>query len=248
MRYTNDQNDQSIRKKHFLIEVYALPLALIIGICGLIYLAFHENFLSKTDAFLGGFFSFTPGFILYAKNKNKWLKMPEAGYVNVKDLPPTYPINTNEPTEYEAEYFESKKEKIISTISGLALLVVAIWLGLNKTGFILIPIACGIMGIFMAYTGTKRLLDKKAKLKLAKSGLWTKQLGFMDYNNIVNAEVTEETSGRSPQTILNIFLKGTVFSQVVQPDERLVLTDVVGKEYVEILLDSLMSKRKEIML
>jgi uncharacterized membrane protein len=246
--YTNDQNDKSIRNKHFIIQVFALPLALILGICGLIYLAFHENLLSKTDALLGGFFSFTPAFILYAKNKNKWLKMPEAGYINIKDLPPTYPMNINEPTEYEAEYFDSKKEKIISALSGLALFFVAIWLGLNKTGFILIPIVCGIMGMFMAFTGIKRLLDKKAKLKLAKSGLWTKQLGFIDYNNISNAEFTEETSGRSPQTMLNIFLKGTLFNQAGQPDERLVLTDVLGKEYIEILLESLMSKRKEIMM
>lgn len=245
MIYTNDQTDQLIRRKHFIIQVYLIPLALIIGILGIIYLAFYENLLLKKDAFMGAFFAFTPALILYAKNKNKWLKIPESGYIYIKDWPPVYPINATEPLEYEAEYFDIKKEKITSGLTGVALVAVAIWLGSKNTGFILIPFVCGLMGISLAYVGIKGFLDKSARLKLASSGFWTKKWGFMDYHYVSKIEVTEETKGRSAQTILNIYLKDTLFNQAGKPDERMILTDVEGKEYIEILMNSLISKRKE---
>jgi hypothetical protein len=223
-----------------------LPIALILGICGSIYLAASANYLSRIDTTYGYVLSLTPGFLLFAYNKKNWLKMPDGTYHNIKGIAPVTKIYTNKPTEYEAEYFESKKEKITSALSGLALFGVGVWLGLKGSKSILIPIGAGAGGIFLSYVGIKGLLDKSAKLKLAKTGLWTKKLGFVDYKDITKVQVVEDKDGKSPQTILEIFLKETVFAEANQPDERLYLTDIEDKQYVELLLDKLMSKRNEL--
>lgn len=101
------------------------------------------------------------------------------------------------------------------------------------------------MGLFISYFGMKELLDKTAKLSLAKSGLWTNRLGFVDWNDLTKAQVVEGKSGRAPQTILEIYLRGTVFAEENQPDERLAITEIDGKDYVEILMESLRSKRND---
>ena len=126
------------------------------------------------------------------------------------------------------------------------MIVVGIWLGLKGSKSILIPIGTSASGFFLSYVGIKGLLDKSAKLKLAKKGLWTNKLGFVDWNDITKAQVVEDNSGRSPQTILEIYLKGTVFAEANQPDEKLYLTDIDGKEFVEMVVDNLIIKRNEI--
>ena len=223
-----------------------MPIGLTLGICVLIYLATTENYLPKGDVIYGCVLALTPGLFLFAYNKKNWLKMPDRTYHNVKGISPTNKINLKEPTEYEAEYFYSKKEKITSTLTGLALIGVGIWLQLKGSKSILIPIGTSVMGIFLSYVGIKGLFDKSAKLKLAKNGLWTNKLGFVDYSDITKAQVIEDTSGKTPQTILEIYLKGTVFAEANQPDERLFLTDIEDKQFVEIVLDNLISKRNEL--
>ena len=64
----------------------------------------------------------------------------------------------------------------------------------------------------------------------------------MEWKNINKAQVVQESSGRSSQTILKIYLKGTIFAEAGEPDQRLILTTVAGKENVEILMDDLVSK------
>ena len=246
MIYTNDETDKSGRQKNFYLTVYALPIGLTLGIWGIIYLATTANYLPKGDAIYGCVLSLTPGLFLFAHNKKNWLKMPDGTFHNIKGVTPTNKINLKEPIEYEAEYFYSKKEKITSTLTGFALIAVGIWLQLKGSKSILIPIGTSVMGIFLSYVGIKGLLDKTAKLKLAKKGLWTNNLGFVDYNDITKAQIIEDTSGKSPQTILEIYLKGTVFQEANQPDERLFLTEIEDKQFVEMLLNNLMSKRNEL--
>lgn len=94
-----------------------------------------------------------------------------------------------------------------------------------------------ISGLFLLYAGLKGLLDKSAQLKIAKNGLWTKKLGFVNWDDISFADVIEDKKGKSPQTYLEIRLKGTKFEEANQPDERLVLTDLKGKEHVELLIN-----------
>ena len=47
------------------------------------------------------------------------------------------------------------------------------------------------------------------------------------------------------QTILEIYLKGTIFAEANQPDERLNLTDIEGKQFVETEIYILQSKHNE---
>jgi hypothetical protein len=246
MIYSNDEADKSVRQKNFYLSVYVLPIAVIAIICGLVYSASKANYLGRTDLSYGYIFSLTPAFFLYIFNRRNWLKMPDGTYHNIKGISQTTTVNLNEPTEYEAEYFNSKKQKISTLLSGLLMVGVAIWLAIRGGRTILLPIIAIFFGVFLSYAGIKGLLDKTAKLKLAKTGLWTNKLGFVVWKNVTKAQVVENRSGRTPETILEIYLKGTVFAEANQPDERLYLTDIENKGMIETVLVTLMQKHNEV--
>ena len=240
--YTNDETDKSIRQRNFYIEVYLLPIIVVAVICGLVYWASSNKYIEKTDIGYGYFMSLTPALILYAFNRRNWLKMPDSTYHNVKGISPTPKLNFYEPTEYEAEYFYSKTEKATTTLMGLALVVVSVWLGFKRSKTILMPIVINIMGLFLIYVGLKGFLDKNARLKIAKNGLWTNKLGFVNWDDINFAEVVEDKSGKSPQLFLEVRLKGTKFEEANQPDERLLLSDIKGKDTIDMVITSSITK------
>jgi len=213
-----------------------MPLALVAIICGLVYWASFYNSLKKTDIMYGYVMSLAPAVLLYTFNRRNWLKMPDGTYHNIKGISPT--PNFNEPTEYEAVYYYSRKEKATTTFLGLALIGVSIWLGFKSPKTILVPITANITGLFIAYKGLKGLLDKTAKLKIATNGLWTTKLGFVNWDDIKFAEVFEDKSGKTPQLFLEIRLKGTKFEEANQPDEKLLLSDLNDKESVEMIINN----------
>ena len=104
---------------------------------------------------------------------------------------------------------------------------------------VLIPIGTVLFALPIFYRGVKELLDTSAQLKLAKNGLWTKKLGFVNWDDINYVEVVEEKDRRSPQTYFEIRLKGTKFEEANVPDERLLLTDIQNKDDVEMMANDL---------
>ena len=234
--YTNDESDKSIRQRNFYLTVYLLPVAVVAAICGLIYWASSKNYLQSTDISYGYFMSLTPAFLLYAYNRRNWLKMPDGTYHNMKGISPTPKLNFNEPIAYEAEYFYSRTEKAKTVLIGFALIGGSIWLGFKSSKTILLPIITNISGLFVTYMGLKGFRDKTAKLKIAKTGLWTTKLGFVNWDDINFADVVEDKSGDSPQLYLEIRLKGTKFEEANRPDERLLLSDLKDKETVEMII------------
>ncbi len=246
MIYTNDETDKAVRQKNFILTVFVLPIIIIIGICALLYIGVTSNLLLKKEANFGYCLILLLGFYYYVYQKKKWLKMPDGSYYYVKSIESIKKTTLDEPTEYEAEYFYSRKDVTNKTIIGLVLIVLSVWMFLKGMGNRVSEIAGFAGGIYLEYVGIKGLLDKEAQLKLAKKGLWTKNLGFVDWNDINKIQVIEDKSRDKPQYTLELFLKGTVFSEANQPDFRLSLTNIDGKEYVEILAESLLSKRNEL--
>ena len=237
MIYTNDEADKSVRRKNFYLGVYLLPVLTAGIFIALLYLGFSSGRLTLSDFIYGCVLSFTPAMFVYAFNRRHWLKMPDGTYHNIKGLPPTNKMTFNEPAVYEAEYFYSKKEKATSLLTGLFLIGVSVWISQNREKSILIPVITILGGVFLSYIGTKGLLDKTAKLKIAKNGLWTGRLGFVHWDDINYADVVEDKSGRHPQTYLEIRLKGTKFEEADQPDERLFLTDLKNKNDIEMVIN-----------
>jgi hypothetical protein len=237
MIYTNDEADKFERRKNFYFRVYLLP-ALSAGILiALAYLAYASGHLSKGDFIYGCVLSLTPAMFIYAFNRRHWLKMPDGTYHNIKGIPPTNKITFSEPAIYEAEYFYSKKEKITTLLIGLFLTGISVWISQKGGKSILIPIGSALAGLFLSYVGIKGLLDKTAKLKIAKNGLWTKKLGFVNWDDINYADVVEDKSGREPQLYLEIRLKGTKFEEADQPDERLLLSDLQNKGDIDMVIN-----------
>lgn len=235
--YTNDESDKSIRKRNFYLKVYFLPIALAAAICGFIYWGSLNGYLKRQDAIYGYIFSLTPPFLLYAFNRRNWLKMPDGSYHNIKGISPTPKLNFNEPAQYEAEFYYSKREKAISFLAGFALIGLGIWISLKSAKTIITPLMTTGGGVFLAYVGLKGFLDKNARLKIAKNGLWTNKLGFVNWDDINFAEVVEDKTGDAPQLYLEIRLKGTKFEEANQPDERLLLSDLKGKANVEMIIN-----------
>lgn len=246
MIYTNDEGDKADRRKNFYKTVYLYPLLTIAIISGLVYWASARKYLSTTDMAYGYIFALTPAMIVYGYNRRNWLKMPDGTYHHIKGTSSSGTFKYNEPAVYEAEFYYSKWEKAQTLFFGILGVGLGIWLGMKNIKTILVPIVCVLSGIFMLYIGLKGLMDKSAKLKIAKNGLWTKQLGFVNWDDINFAEVVEDKSGDSSKTYLEIRLKGTKFEKANKPDERLFISDLKDRKTIETLInDSINNYNKQ---
>lgn len=245
MIYTNDESDKSVRQKNYYFNVYALPalVALIIG--GIIFLLFLQGYVNKSDCYVLSMFAIAPATMLSAYKKRDWLRMPDDTFFYTKHLSQPNNVYLNEPTEYEAEYYYGLKSKLALLAFGLLFIGVSIYIGIMKPQTMVLPFAMMISGIVVAGLGIQKLLDKTAALKLAKKGIWTRKTGYVEWKNVSSTKIVQDTKGDSPSTILEIYLKGTVFAQAQQPDNRLDITHLKGSEYIEILIDSLISKQNE---
>lgn len=236
--YTNDEADKPVRQRNFYLTVFVIPALVMAALCGLVFWLSTKSLLQKSETTYGYIFSFTPAFLIYAYNRRNWLKMPDGTYHYIKNIPPIPKLNFNEPAEYIAEYFYSKKEQIIKIVMGTVLVILGLWIFYKKSKTILLPVTSAIFGVYLIYYGQKSLRIKTARLKIAKNGLWTEKLGFVNWDDINFAEVVEEKDSRNPQWYLDIRLKGTKFEEANQPDERLSLTELNDKESVEMVINN----------
>ena len=94
-------------------------------------------------------------------------------------------------------------------------------------------------GVFLFYSGYKELIDTSPKLKLAKEGLWTKNLGFKLWTSISKTEIKVEKNTRSSQIYLEIYLKDNSNDY---PAQRLLLDDIKDKDKIKPLIDELFKK------
>ncbi|MFL9483511.1 hypothetical protein ACI6Q2_12095 [Chitinophagaceae bacterium LWZ2-11] len=245
MIYSNDEFDKKLRQRNYYLKVFILPITAALIVCGLIYLAYDNNYIDRQNAIMGYFLSSNIFFYSFLFGKRNWLKMPDGSYYYVKGMASANIVNTKEPIEYEIEYHYSKKEKAGTILMGLLVIGVGIFIAVKGQKALIISFVAILFGAFFTYKGITELVDKTPRLKLAKEGLWTKKLGFIDWDNIIKTLIVEDKSGRTPTTILEIYVKGTVFAEANAPDERLNLNDIEGKEYVEMVIDSVIKKRNE---
>lgn len=236
MIYTNDESDKSTRKRNYYLNVYLLPIGTAAVICAVVYWASENNYLSKGDTYYGYFLSLTAALLLYGFHKRNWLKMPDGSFWYVKGMAAAPKLTINEPAVYEAEYYYSKKDKAITTVAGVASIALSAWLFSKGSTSILIPAVTSIMGVFLTYTGIKELREKTARLKIARNGLWTKHLGFMNWDDINFADVVEDKTSDSPTQYLEIYLKGTDFEKANVPDERLLLSDLKDHDMIDAVI------------
>ena len=158
-------------------------------------------------------------------------------------------MKLNEPTEYDAEFFYSKKEIWLSIILGAFLTVsgtVANFEMIQDSATTMWVTALIAGGIFFEHMGIRELINRQPKLKLAKKGLWTKQLGFIDWNDVTNVKliVTSRRTFRfSRYRYLEIYLKNSFSESGNQIYAIIGLTHVENIENIEIIIDDLRSKR-----
>ena len=93
MTYSNDETDKAVRQKDYILTVFLLPIAAILVISGLFYLASHQLNMAYFDSVFGYYFAFLAGSLIYGFNKRYWLKMPDGTFHNMRGITPTNKIS-----------------------------------------------------------------------------------------------------------------------------------------------------------
>ena len=246
MIYTNNDIDKKQRQKHYLIRVYVFPTLSGLLCCLVIYCLTNSLNLNNTDKELGYIISIVIGFIIWVKNKFKWLPLPDGThyYVNNHNNDTTLKLNNasyiNEPSEYEEIFKNSKVDSGITFIIG----IITVYFGLYimPKASLFIPLLIIVGGLFLLVEGFKDFFDTNPKLKLSKQGLWTSKLGFHNWTSIKDVRVIKESDYRSTQTYLEIFLLNGAFKGIDYPDERLSLNGIKDNNKIESLIKDLKHK------
>lgn len=239
-----DDNQKSKQIQRHFLGVYVLPIVFGLAICGLTYLLTTKYSLDKNDRLFGYLIGAVAGIVLYFRNRFKWLPLPDGSYIHTKELSaetnafkPDKQSYFIEPSNYIASFYYSTVSKIILLVCGLTMSGAGIYM-VSKSS-IIFPSLLIIGGIFLFYSGYKEIIDTSPKLKLAKEGLWTKELGFRPWTSINKTEIKVEKGSRSSQIYLEIYLKS---SDIDFPAQRLQLNDIKGKDKIKPMIDELCNK------
>jgi hypothetical protein len=248
MNYTNDDADKSIRQRNFIVTVYLIPFLPIISICCLIYFGFISKIILQRDMLVGIVALSSLGALWSSSNKKKWLKMPDGTFHYVQHTSLSKNTTINEPSSYEEEFYYSKNAIILSSVQGVIILCVGVFMGINyaKIKFIVFPSLVTLAGLYLTFPNLRKLFEHKPQLKLAKSGFWTKDLGFIHWGDVKRATLSQmKQRDGTTTTYLEISLKGTQFEAVNQPDHRILIDDLKNTEHIGMKITNLMDSYNE---
>lgn len=231
--YSNDSFDKSIRQRDFYLRVYVLPIAVFAVLAGLTYWLSTNNILLNRHTRYDFVAAIVLASLLYSANKRQWLRMPDGSYFYVKSIKVQSNTGRTEPAQYEAEFVYSKKGSALLLAAGLFLIIFAV---LSTFDALLLPMMLVAAGIFFTYLGLSRILDHRPQLKIATTGLWTRKLGFVHWDDMNAALVVIDHGGRTTTQNLEVWLKGTKFEEANQPDESLIISNLANHEQIEILV------------
>ena len=144
--------------------------------------------------------------------------------------------SANEPLEYLAEFSYLIRAKIIAVFCGLG--IVAMGITLQNIFFELLTISGGLIFI---YYGFKELLETDAKLKLAKTGLWTKKLGFKPWSSIkiITIKIKQYPVNSTSYNSLKIYLMG---NNTITPDQEFLFGPLKNNEMIKPMIDEICGK------
>ena len=212
------------------------PIAVGFSICTFSYILSNFYKLDKIDKILGCISGVGIGLLLYLRNVFNWLPLPNGSYINTKEIGSTAKRTDPyvEPLSYVSEFYYSIVSKFLSVAIGILIIAGGIYF-FSKTS-IIFPALLIAGGIFILYSGLKELRDTSPKIKLAESGLWTKQLGFKPWTTISKTEIKTERGYRTTQIYLEIYLRD---SKNNYPNQRLLLNDIKNYKKIKPKIDEL---------
>lgn len=96
-------------------------------------------------------------------------------------------------------------------------------------------------GLVYFYFGFKELINSKAKLKLAKSGLWTEKLAFKKWDEIqmIRIEIDEYPVNSGNSNSLKIYLRE---NDTIHPDQELLFDALKNSDRIKPLIDEICGK------
>jgi hypothetical protein len=226
--------------RKYLISVYALPAFMGLIFCGAVFFLSLQFKLVQSDKILGYIIGVFVAFVIYVINKTKWLPLPDGSYIHRKSLNSETDkiakevFSKSEPVFYTSEFSTSLTSKLIYLIGG-AFLIYAGLVSFSDTNLVF-PALIAASGIFLLYLGIKEFANPLPKLKVAKEGLWTRQLGFRSWHEIKKTEIKEEKGHRSTQIYLEIYLKS---SSSDYPTQRLLINELNNRNKIKATIEEL---------
>ena len=96
-------------------------------------------------------------------------------------------------------------------------------------------------GLIFIYYGFKELLETDAKLKLAKTGLWTKKLGFKPWSSIkiITIKIKQYPVNSTSYNSLKIYLMG---NNTITPDQEFLFGPLKNNEMIKPMIDEICGK------
>jgi hypothetical protein len=243
MKYSNDDSDKSIRKRNYYLGAYVFPIVVVLIIYAILFFAPIKNNFHGIDRYFGYIMFPILGFLLSQYNSRSWLQMPDGSFTNTNSLSPTQKENVDGPDKYEEEYFFSTTNSFLYLFFGIFVIGLAVIFSIRNGVSIVFLIAVAGGAGFQIYEAMNGFLSKGPQLKLAKKGLWTKKLGFINWKDIAKTQVVVTKYDKAhplSKTILKIYLTGSIFAKANVPDEELDLTDVQNKNLVAASIENLL--------
>lgn len=195
--------------------------------------------LAKTDEVLLYLSPMIIALGVYWKWKRYWFRQKDGSYLRIPKSYFKHPTQEpksafQEPTEYDIIAFYSITFSLFSCIAGIGLILfsVVVW----NDGFVILPIVFLLFGLLLSINGAKNLVNRQAQLKLSENGIWTSKLGFRNKAEIRELKVFTKRRYKSPEWILEIYLKHSSKVQPLTPDDSISLSSLQGcEEMVEYL-------------
>lgn len=233
--YNNDDSDKHLRKRNYYLQVFLLPILAAATLLALIFWLNHSGYFNQLDVNVSYGIIVVIGFMLYSYNHGKWVKMPDGGIYHRASI--HHSKSLTEPAEYVAEYFVSGITKVTYLVAGILMIGFAIWMANYQPISILLTIFAAIPGVVFCYLGIRNILDKKPRLKIARKGIWTNRLGFVEWKNVVRTSVVDEGTGEDRKMHLDIYLKGTFYARANIPDDQIDLLPIKERKEIEKLIN-----------
>lgn len=246
--YTNDETDKAIRTRNYYLLVWVMPVLVALA-AGLTFWASYKansRILVKGGALIM-FAGIWLGMILHELQKRYWLKMPDGSFYNTRHLSGLAQPGLSEPAIWEAEYYVSTQSKITPLLIAVGAIAVGVFLYTkSEKMWVESMIFSGAGAVAALVIGIKNLLDKAPHLKLARTGIWTKKLGFVTWKKVKNTQVIKEQKGKYSVIYLAIYLHGTVYEQASQPDEKLYIALLTNYKMIEPQVEQLREQAAQV--
>lgn len=240
MQYQNDESDKNLRKRNYYLTVFVLPIVVSGVVAIIFYVLTTKSMIQKYDSIMGYITCLIIFMLLNRHFASKWLSLSNSEFIYISSLPNT---KTNiEPKIYLKEYHDSVFKKVFYVVTAFSFFALAYFVYIKTTMSIIYPILLILIGISSSIYSIKNIFENKSYFKIAKNGIWTKKLGFVEWSKVTKIEY-DVYFGRYSYSKIHIYLKGTMYEKANRADDTINF-DYWKKKEIQTTIKSIQKRTK----